>query len=435
MPRRDAALVVGVLIALVCIDVPELASDPWSLRPPVHGATGLLGPLVRAAGPDWDLGVPRSAALLGAVVAAIAAIVVLLAGERARRIAVYVACIATCLALIVPTAVLAAGFRASSPPWTYTNDSTYQIELAGGLLRHGTNPYGHDYTGSGMEKFYTGPDFANTPPPVALKHFPYFPAMAVAGAVWGVLPGPLDDFRLLLVLCTLAIPLVALAFPGPLPLRLAVGVALACSPIAIRAAWYGLADAPAVLGLLGAFALARRGRLTWALALVGVAVLFKQFCLLAAPFLLLEAWRSGRWPALWRPLAALAAVVVIPAVPFLIWDAHGFINDTVTFGADTYRVIGYGLAGLAVRAHLVSRTGNYPFPVIAALTWLPATVLLLVAQWRRPVGWILPFGFAVSMFALLYVARVFQVTYLIYPLAGLAAAVLSLDRDPEPHPA
>ncbi len=430
MRQRDAALVLGVLLALVCVNVSELASDPWALRPPVHGATGLLGPLVRAAGPDWDLGIPRSAAVGAAALIVVAAVYVLTAGEHHRRTVVLVACAATCLALIVPTAVLATGFRASSAPWTYTNDSTYQIELAGDLLRDGSNPYGHDFAGSGMERFYGLPGFTAYPPPVALRHFPYFPGMVVAGAVWGVLPGPVDDFRILLMLCTLAIPLVALAFPGPLWLRLAIGVGLACSPIAIRAAWYGLADAPAVLALLGAFALAQRRRLCWALALVGVAVLFKQFCGLAAPFLLLEAWRTGGWPLVRRPLAVFAAVIIVPAIPFLAWDAGAFLRDTITFGAETYRVIGYGLAGILVRAGLVDRTGGYPFLPIALVTWLPATLLLLRAQWRGREPWMTGFAFAVSMFALLYVARVFQVTYLVYPLAGLAAAVLS--RQPEP---
>jgi hypothetical protein len=428
MTRREAAFVLSVLLALVCIDVSELASDPWSLRPPVHGGSGIFGRLVRAAGSTWDLGVPRSAALLAAVVVVVAILIVLFTGERARRPVTLIACAVTCLALIVPTAVLAVGYRHAASPWTYDNDATYQIELAGGLLRDGTNPYGHDYTGSGMERFYAGPDFAGLPPPVALKHFPYFPGMVAAGAVWGVLPAPLDDFRLFLVLCTLAIPLVALAFPGPLALRLAVGVGLACSPIAIRAAWYGLADAPAVLALVGAFALARRGRLTWALAALAAAVLFKQFCALALPFLLLDPWRLGGWAAVRRPLAAFAGVVVVAALPFVAWNAGAFYDDTVTFGSETYRVIGYGLAGLLVRAGWVSRTGGYPFLPIALVTWLPATLLLLRAQWRARVSWMGPFAFAVSMFALLYVARVFQVTYLIYPLAGLAAAALSLEQ-------
>jgi hypothetical protein len=431
MTRREAAFVLSALLALVCIDVSELASDPWYLTPPVHGGSGLFGRLVRAAGPGWDLGVPRSAALLAAVVVVIAILIVFFCGERLRRPVTLVACAVACVGLIVPTAVLAIGFRDAASPWTYVNDATYQIELAGNLLRNGTNPYGHDYTGSGMERFYTGPDFAGLPPPVALKHFPYFPAMAVAGAAWGVLPSPLDDFRLLLVLCTLAIPLVALAFPGPLPIRLAVGVGLACSPIAIRAAWYGLADAPAVLALLGAFALARRGRLTWAFTVLAVAVLLKQFCVVALPFLLLDPWRLGGWAAVRRPLAVFAGVLVVAALPFVIWNAGAFYDDTITFGAQTYRVIGYGLAGLLVRAGWVSRTGGYPFVPIALVTWLPATILLLRAQWRAQVSWMAPLGFAVSMFALLYVARVFQVTYLIYPLAGVAATVLSLEQPPD----
>jgi uncharacterized membrane protein len=260
---------------------------------------------------------------------------------------------------------------------------------------------------------------------VALRHYPYFPGMAVLGGVWRVLPRPLDDFRILLMLCTLAIPLVALQFGGALSLRLAVGVGLACSPIAIRAAWYGLADAPAVLALLSAFAFSARRRFVAALAVLAVAVLFKQFCAVAAPFLLLEAWRVGGWRMARAPLAVFAGVLAVVVAPFLLWNPGAFLDDTITFGAETYRVIGYGLAGILVRLHAVDRTGGYPFLPIALVTWVPATLLLLRAQWRGREPWMVPFAFAISMFSLLYVARVFQVTYLIYPLAGLAAAALS----------
>ena len=73
---------------------------------------------------------------------------------------------------------------------------------------------------------------------------------------------------------------------------------------------------------------------------------------------------------------------------------------------------------------LNSRTGSYPFWPIAAIVWLPATAWLLRVQWRSRDAWTAGAAFAVSMFLLLFLARVFQTSYLIWPLAGAGLALL-----------
>ncbi|MEA2419700.1 MAG: hypothetical protein QOE60_1906, partial [Thermoleophilaceae bacterium] len=55
---------VGVLFALVAITLPELGSDPWHFRPGAVDPQGPLAPLVRAAGEEWDLGIPRACCFL-----------------------------------------------------------------------------------------------------------------------------------------------------------------------------------------------------------------------------------------------------------------------------------------------------------------------------------------------------------------------------------
>ena len=78
--RRAAFGVLGVLGALVALNVPGLGSDPWPFRTPPISGHGLLGPLVRAADGRWDLGVVRTPAVLAGVL--VAAIIV--AGWRAE---------------------------------------------------------------------------------------------------------------------------------------------------------------------------------------------------------------------------------------------------------------------------------------------------------------------------------------------------------------
>jgi uncharacterized membrane protein len=323
--------------------------------------------------------------------------------------------------------LLQAGLRDATAPWFHTNDSTYQIELAGALVRSGENPYGHDYRGSGLERFYSrdgsvAPETLESQ--VALRHFAYFPGTALLAAAWGVLPSPFDDYRFLVLLATILCLPAFLAFEAPLTVALAAGAALAANPVAIRAAWFGTADAPSVLLLVLAFALATRSRYVWAGAALGGAVLLKQFALVALPFVAVLVWRrSGDRRTLLPAGVAALAVFALGTLPFLVADPAALWRDTVSYGASTYRIIGYGLSGLLVKAGVVERTGSYPFVVLAALVWLPVTVWLLRAQARARAAWVGAAGFAASMYALLFVSRVFQTSYLIWPLAGIAIAV------------
>jgi len=422
--RRAGFAVLVVLGALVAIAAPELGGDPQRFGAVTVDRDGLLGPIVRAADGGWDLGVVRAPAYAaGALIAAVA-----IAGARAvawRRDVLVAVAAATVVLLLVPATLLAVGLRAGSRPSVYTNDSTYQIEAAGDLLLDGHDPYGHDYRDTGLQRWYETVRQPTDQGKAALDHFAYFPGTALAAAAWRLLPGPLDDFRLLVLLCTIALLPAALALPGPFAVRLAGGAMLAANPLAVRAAWFGTADAPSLLLLVVTFAFAARGRAASAGAALAGAVLMKQFALVAVPFLALALLARG---GVRRGAVAFGAVALAGFLPFLVADPGAFWSDTVAYGADTYRIIGYGLAGLLVEAGAVSRTGSYPFALLALLVWAPVTAWLLVTQRRRAAASLAAAaaGFAGSVFALLWVGRVFQSSYLIWPLTGLVlAAVLA----------
>jgi glycosyl transferase family 87 len=414
----------ATLGALVVVSFPELGSQPWPFRGEVV-ARGPLAFVVRASHERWDLGVMRSIAVLAGVLVAVCAVAYWSEQRRRPRAAVALAAVVAA-ALVLPATLLQLGLRDSTAPWRYVNDSTYQIELAGGLVRHGHNPYTRDYSGSGLERWYAQPATRGTEIPrgrVALRHFAYFPGTALLAAAWDVLPGPFDDYRLLVALCTLGLLGAALVFPGPLEWRLALGAVLAANPLSIRAAWFGTADAPDLLLLVLAFALLARRRFTAAAACLGGAVLVKQFAIVAVPFFA-AMLRQLRAP--WRvPLAAGAGVLLAGLLPFLVAGPGELWSDTITYGGGTYRIVGYGLAALLLRAHaLSSRTGYYPFFPLAALVWLPVTAWLVRLQLRSREPASGAVGFAVSIFLLLFLGRVFQTSYLIYPLVGMTLALL-----------
>lgn len=434
MTQREGLILSAVLLVLVAIALPELGSDPWHFRPPSVDPQGPLAPLVRAAGEEWDLGIARASAFLAALLCGGFALVLLTRSRPAVPAWTGVALVlAVGILLAAPSTFLQLGLRDSTAPWFFTNDSTYQVELGGDLVLDGDNPYGHDYTHSGLERFYTrdGSESERVRrDEVALRHFAYFPGAVLTAAVWRLLPEPFDDYRLLILLATLALLPAALLFRGPLGWRLALGAVLVCNPIAVRSAWFGQNDAPSLLLLVLAFALVTRRRFAWAAAALAGAILLKQFAVVALPFIALMVPRE-EWT---RAGLAFGGVLAVCALPFLIADPGAFWDDTVKYGAGTYKIVGYGLSAILVRLGILEdRDGSYPFTLIAVLTWLPLTVWLLYAQRRARELWIGAAAFAISILWLMFIGRTFNNYYLVWPMTGaLVAALMALGtaRDP-----
>jgi hypothetical protein len=429
---RGAWVLVGILFALIAITLPELGSDPWRFRPPGVDPQGPLAPLVRAAGEEWDVGIARAAAFLAALLCGAAAVLLIARPRPWPRWAGVALVLAVGLLLAAPSTFLQLGLRESTEPWFFTNDSTYQIELGGDLVLDLDNPYGHDYRESGLERFYTRDGSVSErvrEREVALEHFAYFPGAVLSGAAWRLLPAPFDDYRLLVLLATLAMLPAALMFRGPPAARLALGAVLVCNPIAVRSAWFGQNDAPSLLLLVVAFALVTRRRFGWAAAALAGAILLKQFAVVALPFLALLMLKEGAGRAeLRRAALVFGGLVVAAMLPFLIADPRAFYEDTVQYGAGTYKIVGYGLSAILVRLGILEdRDGSYPFALIALLTWVPLTVWLLLAQRRAEQLWIGAVGFAVSILWLMFIGRTFNNYYLVWPMtAGVIAALMAL---------
>jgi len=432
--QREGLILSAVLLVLVAITLPELGSDPWHFRPPSVGPQGLLAPLVRAAGEEWDLGIARAAAFVAALACGAFAAFLLARTRPALPAWTGVALVLVVgVLLAAPSTLLQIGLRDSTAPWFFTNDSTYQLELAGDLVLHLDNPYGHDYTHSGLERFYTrdGTESERVRErEVALRHFAYFPGAVLTAAAWRLLPGPFDDYRLLILLATLALLPAALAFRGPLGWRLALGAVLVCNPIAVRSAWFGQNDAPSLLLLVLAFALVTRRKFAWAAAAIAGAVLLKQFAIVAVPFLALMIPRE-EWK---RASLAFGGVLAVGVLPFLIADPVAFWDDTVKYGAGTYKIVGYGLSAILIRVGILDdRDGSYPFALIALLTWVPLTVWLLYVQRRSLELWTGAAAFAISILWLMFIGRTFNNYYLVWPMTGaLVAGLMALGslRDP-----
>jgi uncharacterized membrane protein len=135
-------------------------------------------------------------------------------------------------------------------------------------------------------------------------------------------------------------------------------------------------------------------------------------------------WKIDR-DELKRASLVFGGVLGAVIVPFLIAGPVAFYEDTIKYGAGTYRIVGYGLSAILVRVHILTdRDGAYPFGLIALLTWVPLTVWLLLAQRRATEIWIGAAGFAISILWLMFIGRTFNNYYLVWPMTGAVIAAL-----------
>jgi uncharacterized membrane protein len=145
----------------------------------------------------------------------------------------------------------------------------------------------------------------------------------------------------------------------------------------------------------------------------------------------------GALDSLRRPALAFFGVLAAGILPFLVADPVAFYEDTVRYGAGTYRIVGYGLSAILVEIGVITdREGAYPFLQLVLLTWLPLTLWLLWVQYRSDQGWVGAAAFAVSILWLMFIGRTFNNYYLVWPLTGaVVAALLACVRAPDrPEP-
>jgi hypothetical protein len=129
--------------------------------------------------------------------------------------------------------------------------------------------------------------------------------------------------------------------------------------------------------------------------------------------------------ALRRPTLAFAGVLAAGILPFFVVDPVAFYEDTIKYGAGTYRIVGYGLSAILVEVGIVEdRDGAYPFALLALLTWVPLTAWLLLVQRRSAELWVGAAAFAVSILWLMFIGRTFNNYYLVWPMTGAVAAAL-----------
>ncbi len=317
----------------------------------------------------------------------------------------------------LPIAGAIVRWRMVQGPTALIGDGAYQIQLARNLLMRGVDPYGFDYTGTGLERAPWGQPFPNP----ALHHLDYWPGTIVLPlpiqAAFQFVTGWWDE-RIWLLLAGVAVFVVQRwLFPGAAG-RLAA-VAFFLIPGHSLLAVLGDNDLPMIGLLLAATLAIARRRFVPAAIIIGLAIATKQTALIALPVLVGWGFANG---ITWRSLARYAGLAAIPVAvliaPFVAWNASAFVRDTVLYnvgsGSEVYPIQGIGLSSWLLQAGIIHGARDaFPFLLIQ----LPLVIAAWVLAWR----WLRHHRLAadamlwmgLAFFVFLFTNRFAQPTYLL----------------------
>lgn len=381
----------------------------------------VLGAAILAANWAWYgsgifLGWPAGVALTIAGLAGFGYAAYALIGGRCQLQALSIFILAT--VGLPAVALIALRWTTGAP--LLMHDGAYQTEEAIKLVLAGHDPYGVDYSQTSMRLWHW---YVNQPLDSSLFHYVYSPLTFLVGVPFALVARVLAlpfDFRTVLILAAVAAGVGLLRLPWRWELRYVALVALFLDPF-----FYfpqGRNDilflAPLTLGVL-AWA---RGKLRLAALAFGVAFAFKPFALFFLPCVAVALWpRSGPAIDRARRLAIVGGALLAPAAitmgPFLLWNAHAYWTDTVSFVAGTipgvYRIQGYSLASLLLALHVIpSADARFPFGLVQAAAAAPVLAIGLWRIWRAPsLGAVLMVG-TLALTASLLVGRFVNDNYL-----------------------
>ena len=369
----------------------------------------------------WALPVSVRLLCLAATVVALGTIIAI------RRLAAVGAALAVSLLYALPILGGIVRWHLVPSGTALIGDGAYQMQLSRDVLMRGTDPYGFNYDGTGMERAPWGQPFPNP----ALHHLDYWPGTVV-------LPLPLQaafhavlgwwDERIWLLIAAVAVwVLLGRLAPGPAGRMAAIVFFLI--PGHSLLAVLGDNDLPMVALLLGATLAIGRRRWMIAGVLFGLAIATKQTALIAVPVLAAYAIAQGVDRRAFLKAAGLAGgAVAVLFAPFLIWNAHAFVTDTILFnfggGSETYPIQGMGLSAVLLNAGII-RGSRDAFPFL--LIQLPLVIVAWLLAWRwlrqhRLLGDAVLF-MGIALVAFLFANRFAQPTYLLMGvdliLAGL----------------
>jgi uncharacterized membrane protein len=298
--------------------------------------------------------------------------------------------LAVALAVLFPAASMIV-MRQSTGPERYIQDGALQTELALQYLLEGKNPYTEDYRDTPLADWEWDSAREGVAENPALYHNVYLPFTFLFSlpfyAVLRQVTGWYDQriVYLLLFFCAFW-PVVRHAAQRERKLGLLILFGLNFF-IAPYTAWGGN-DSLVLFCVAMSSYLLMQDRLGLSALSLGLACASKHTAWFFVPFFLTYVWiqapAGDRIPVI-RKIYPLLVVPLLVILPFVLWDASAFLDDTVLYmsgsAAVSYPIRGLGIGSLLLALGVIGdKTAYFPFSLLQLVFCLPLLVFLLRRQ-------------------------------------------------------
>lgn len=337
-----------------------------------------------------------------------------------------------CVAAILPTGLNILQRHAQGPA-TNANDGLIQVEESIKFLLNGRNPYTENYLNTPMAD-WKGGEPPWDPVPGTLYHNAYLPFLFFFSMpFYCLIHGWLGwyDQRILYLLAYFG-----LLFIFPLLVqrqrdKLSLLSALGLNSLFTFFLADGRNDILILFGLVLATVLLAKRHATVSALVLGLTLAMKHTAWFFLPFFFV--YFLPRRPtlasvrtALWR-IMPFAIVVAVCILPFVIWDAPSFFDDTILYligvSPDAYPIRGWGLSMLLYGAGIIPTAySQFPFGLLEILLGLPTLLFLLYRQLCDNTLQRLWFSFAIFSFVIQYLSRFFNDNYVVFVLQSFIIA-------------
>jgi hypothetical protein len=326
------------------------------------------------------------------------------------------------MAVLLPTG-LRVMQRLRDGPASNAHDGLIQTEEAVKFLLEGKNPYVEDYVDTPMA------DFPGREPPLTeapLFHFAYLPALVLLSAPFHAASQALMgwyDQRILYVLLFFGTLLLLPQLVDGRRRKLGLLAAFGLNFLFALYVADGRNDIVVLFGLVLTTLLLTRRRILLAAFILGITLAIKHSAWLFVPFYLLYLWPNDAGLQAIRTLLKrtwpMFAVAVLILIPFLVWDAAAFVDDTILYitgsGADSFPIKGWGISSfLLVSGVIPTPESAFPFVILSLIFGAAALIWALRRQRSNNTLQYMWIGFVVFSFVVQFFSRFFNDNYAIF---------------------
>lgn len=335
-------------------------------------------------------------------------------------------------------------------PSTYAHDGgVVQTEEAVKFLLKGENPYSVTYEktpvmGSVNPVIWERHGVKENP---IIHHFPYPPMTFVSALPFLALSEAFIgwyDQRFVYLALFIATLLLIYKIPEEPSAKLSIIIAVSLNPFFVSGVREGMNDILLLFWVTLMLFFLQRGKTVLASLALSLACGSKQMAWVMVPFFFvyLYCWNSSSGKTdIWkffssREVIAFIAAAIVVFLPFLIWDAHAFIEDLLSFHAGTTQhpyplrgETGYGFANLILHLGMVKSTASYfPFTIFQILFTLPLLGVSLYQQTRENSLNRMLVGYTVTLFVFLFFGRYFAANYIGFVVSMLTVSFFIKER-------